>query len=614
MINVNQITSQLAKMSDPALQKYAMMNKSDPYTVALALSESNRRKAMRQGAAPMPGQQPKVVDQDIAQMAAVDPMGNFTGALPENTGIGQIPAPNMQGMGKAEGGIVGYAEGGEVQHFVVGGVPTVPELGYEQLSKLYAKDPALAREAALRAGPVSQRILESIHTAARASMVPGAVLEGGLLASGKAAKDLGTYTTPEQRREMSSNPMLGAMSGDVGAAAATMDAKRNNPSGPSTTPYLTQMGNVAGAGINALGALGKHLISAPGYGFSDMPKPGQPEPGRIAMPQSTISGTGDTTEIDKLAAQMQAEKAKTSPTGGQPSSGAPSGSPTSLLGGAGRQGAGGAPAAGLDSVNSFANQMMGIDKFLPKKEAAPVEETFMKKREEASAPVWAKFESTIDKEKNRLNEGKEQDFYMALIEGGLAAAGGTSPSGLQNLAQGFSKGASSYKEALKDFRKASQENSKMELDMERAKAAEKRGDMDAFQKAEDSIKNRNADIDKLKTSGIFALQNVNTSGAYQLESTRQHVAGTIAAHGMPTGTERIIGQMPGKTFEEKLKAYSAVMGPEAKGDSATLIKYMSMNPAQKMQFKKENPQVAAALDAQLLTNTLRPVNVPNALP
>ena len=238
----------------------------------------------------------------------------------------------------------------------------------------------------------------------------------------------------------------------------------------------------------------------------------------------------------------------------------------------------------------------------------------MKKREEASAPVWAKFESTIDKEKNRLNEGKEQDFYMALIEGGLAAAGGTSPSGLQNLAQGFSKGASSYKEALKDFRKASQENSKMELDMERAKAAEKRGDMDAFQKYDESVKNRNADIDKLKTSGIFALQNVHTSGAYQLESTRQHVAGTIAAHGMPTGTERIIGQMPGKTFEEKLKAYSAVMGPEAKGDSAMLIKYMSMNPAQKLMFKKENPQVAAALDAQLQTSMLRPVNVPNALP
>jgi hypothetical protein len=38
MINVNQITSQLAKMPDQALQQYASMHKNDPYTVALALA------------------------------------------------------------------------------------------------------------------------------------------------------------------------------------------------------------------------------------------------------------------------------------------------------------------------------------------------------------------------------------------------------------------------------------------------------------------------------------------------------------------------------------------------------------------------------------------------
>ena len=107
MINVNQITSQLAQMPDQALQKYAMMNKNDPYTVSLALSEANRRKAMRAGAFRMPGQQPKVVDQDIAEMSGVDPMGNVTGVLPENIGIGRLPAPNMQRM--ADGGIVGYS-------------------------------------------------------------------------------------------------------------------------------------------------------------------------------------------------------------------------------------------------------------------------------------------------------------------------------------------------------------------------------------------------------------------------------------------------------------------------------------------------------------------------
>ena len=115
MLNVNQLTSQLAKMPDPMLQKYAAMHKNDPYTVSLALAESNRRKAMRVGAAPMPGEQPKVVDQGIAEIAAPTqqiPQQMAQQQLPENTGIGQIPAPNMQGM--ADGGIVGYAAGDKV--------------------------------------------------------------------------------------------------------------------------------------------------------------------------------------------------------------------------------------------------------------------------------------------------------------------------------------------------------------------------------------------------------------------------------------------------------------------------------------------------------------------
>jgi hypothetical protein len=148
MINVNQITSQLARMPDQALQQYAMMHKNDPYTVSLALSESNRRKQMRDAAQGQQGMapQPKVVDQGIAGMAAPSEMNpaqmealmqqldrkkeqeyrEFTrGAapapqpMPEDVGIGALPAPNMQGM--AGGGIVAFGGGGDVQRFDGGG-------------------------------------------------------------------------------------------------------------------------------------------------------------------------------------------------------------------------------------------------------------------------------------------------------------------------------------------------------------------------------------------------------------------------------------------------------------------------------------------------------------
>jgi len=109
MINVNQITSQLARMPDPALQKYAEMHKNDPYVMALAMSEFNRRKQMRQGAQANAPEQPKVVDQAIQSMGA---------PMPENVGIGQLPAGNMN---FAEGGIVAFGDGGEVERYQSGG-------------------------------------------------------------------------------------------------------------------------------------------------------------------------------------------------------------------------------------------------------------------------------------------------------------------------------------------------------------------------------------------------------------------------------------------------------------------------------------------------------------
>lgn len=126
MIDVNKITSTLAKLPDQQLQQYAQMHKSDPYIMALAMSESNRRKEMRaagQGAQGMQ-EQPKVVDQMVAEMAPQQ--------LPEEMGIGQLPAGSMNFAG---GGIVAFADGGDVERYQTGGMPYDPyAYGYNPLS------------------------------------------------------------------------------------------------------------------------------------------------------------------------------------------------------------------------------------------------------------------------------------------------------------------------------------------------------------------------------------------------------------------------------------------------------------------------------------------------
>jgi hypothetical protein len=98
--NAEKLTSQMAMLPDAALKQMAMMHKADPYILPLIISEDGRRKQMRQAAqAQMGGMpQPKVADAALAQM----------GQLPEEQGIGQLPAPNMQRM--ADGGIAGYGD------------------------------------------------------------------------------------------------------------------------------------------------------------------------------------------------------------------------------------------------------------------------------------------------------------------------------------------------------------------------------------------------------------------------------------------------------------------------------------------------------------------------
>ncbi len=102
--NAEKLTSQMAMLPDAALKQMAMMHKNDPYVLPLIISEDGRRKQMRQAAqaqmAAMP--QPKVADAALAQM----------GQLPEEQGIGQLPAPNIQRM--ADGGIAGYGDGDDV--------------------------------------------------------------------------------------------------------------------------------------------------------------------------------------------------------------------------------------------------------------------------------------------------------------------------------------------------------------------------------------------------------------------------------------------------------------------------------------------------------------------
>jgi hypothetical protein len=216
MIDVNKITSTLAKLPDQQLQQYAQMHKNDPYIMALAMSESNRRKELR--AASQGGQgmqeQPKVVDSEIAQMAPQQ--------LPEDQGIGQLPAGEMNFAG---GGIIAFADGGDVERYQVGG--------------------------AIKATPEFLRFLQSVGG--------DYVQFSNMDSAGKAAL--------VDRFEQAKAAPGAATTSAAPAAQAAQNTSRAYNAGKVAAPYLQKAGSAVKAG--ALPVVGAGLAAAQGLSEVD---------------------------------------------------------------------------------------------------------------------------------------------------------------------------------------------------------------------------------------------------------------------------------------------------------------------------------------------------------
>jgi hypothetical protein len=109
--NINQFTQQLRMMADPVLQRVAMMYKNDPYILPMVVAEDAARKKMRMAArAQMAQPQANVADQAIMAMGEPVQSQQIIGAA--GGGLTQLRTPNIERM--ADGGIAGYADGGDM--------------------------------------------------------------------------------------------------------------------------------------------------------------------------------------------------------------------------------------------------------------------------------------------------------------------------------------------------------------------------------------------------------------------------------------------------------------------------------------------------------------------
>ena len=509
MMNIEQITSRLAQMPDQTLQQYAMMHKDDPYIMALAVSESRRRKQMRQAAQGMQGQMPqhKVVDRMLAEMGDVQNASpeqmarlsqlleakkqaeyeEFTGGrqaqpalqqLPEDMGIAHLPTQEMDFAG---GGIVAFADGGDVERYngttgsLTGG-SIFAQLDQEKANRLAQLDAQLAqinpmliaasqsgdRQAIQQYSQQAQAIRDQINAVRESAGNRMAGIEQ-LMGTAPAAKE--TPTAPAmpagQFNRMPGTEQLNlpvAPPADVSAAA----------------PAAVPTGGISQAALD--------------QGRAPMPGP-QLDRGRMGARRSSDeiaaekAGLGATPE----AAAMRRDTA-TAPK-------------TSTVQGA------------KDLAGQFYDtegEKKAIKDYVAGRKEA-IEKARQRYAEgKPEGKAYSKFEEMLQAEEGRAGKEKDEATGVAIFKAGLAMMSGTSPRAFENIGKGALTGLEEYSSAMKDMKKAAKERQKAFAEIENARRAEERDDWKAKNAAEDK---RDEHLDNAERYGVEGISKVTGKGA-----------------------------------------------------------------------------------------------------
>lgn len=509
MIDVNEITSTLRGMPDQQLQQYAAMHKGDPYILALAVSESNQRKKLRMAAQAQAGGQPmpKVVDQDIAAMAPQQ--------LPENQGIGQLAAPNIQHM--ADGGIAGYdddsamAQGGmfefaqhsePVLRMAGGGIAgyagdtgslTGDIPGFQNVQP---RDQFL-QQSAPENTPLFQRIMESLSSGNKERQL--AMIEQKIAQGTATPEEIAAYQTEMGKK--SGQKQTGAPKDVINPDEAAMAAEK-----------------------------------AARFKAADKAAPA-PTPSAAPAPQATLStGLPSLAQVKKMSDELYDTKDMKQMVEQQR----------------------------LQQRQDITNQA---------ETRAAKMEAFNKEQ----GPAFAGYEKLLKSEELQDATDKEKSGLMALMKGFLGMAAGESPNAATNIAKGAMAGLGEYTESLKEFKKAAKERNKAMADIENARRSEARGDFKSQQDYEALAAERLSKVDQHATDAVLNIMGKKGEGATNLAREMIQQSGANARANLqvtaPSAQMQLFGALGGGDIKKGLGVYADVMGPEAKGEQAILAKY-----------------------------------------
>lgn len=441
MINIEQITARLAKLPDQALQQYAMMHKEDPYIMALAVSESNRRKQLRASAQAQPMEQPKVADQALMDMAPQQ-----AAQSPDEAGIAGLAAGDMN---FADGGIVAFADGGDVEHYQVGG--STYETPYDRMNRLNRERAAAA--AAYMGTPTDT----SSYTYGFEQ--PSAAKQEALRARATAPK-LTSVT-----RDLEAQARFKQMNGQP-LTPAEMVALENAKVGSVFTP---------GPGASGVVALGQAGTADP------------------AAPADKPLGLGGTKE----AAALRTAKGPGT---------TPSAASTANTGGPSIESAKTEAGKFLDVAGMRAD----LNKFYDDEKAAVAEQRAKFNEGKPKDKAFSKYEEMLQKEEAGAGKEKDEALGLAIFKAGLGMMAGSSPHAFENIGKGAMAGLEDYSGAIKDMKKAARERQKAFADIDNARRAEDRDDWKTAREFEDKASTR---LSKAREFGVKSIMEITGKDA-----------------------------------------------------------------------------------------------------
>jgi hypothetical protein len=506
MLNVIDITSRLAKMSDPQLRQYAQIHKDDPYTLALAAAE-NKRRAQLRASGQQQAPQPTVADQVISQMGAPAPqmqqpqqpqqMQQQQPQLPEQQGIGMLPAENVAGM--ADGGIAGYDDqfvdsyadayaGGGIVAFAGndGSLVRKPMTAEEQAELERYRKENFDRLYGLKdwASGVKKDVVDWF-TADR-SNIP-------FESKSPAIK----YGTPKYTGIMEyerPDVSLARERQERGLAPAPAPEQFQAPAPVEKKPGWAVEGKKKGEKSSYPAPIDEGNVYTP----------------RTSMAPDTFAPYNKNTQAGRNAAAKQGSKTAPPPPPSETMK-----EPTSDF--------------TASKETTMEEQLKALEKLSPGTKAyddlkRDIQTGFtrLQKEREASKPKGKPYEgleALLKKEEDKAKGKEARNFNMALINAGLAIAGGKSQHALQNIAEGAQVGTKQYQEGLEKLEAAEVERRKQAALIEEARRAEARGDWKEANDYKQKAFEAGIGVDKERISAIKDIFNTNSKTAADIVNT-----------------------------------------------------------------------------------------------